>query len=273
MIIILLMLFIGKTVEENHVERAQSTVDLYNKSQVCALQNIPDNVYNNITENSIRQRSPAHRRHLQQQDSSFLQTVDNITVARQEPNTLVAHCGDCGKCSSPHDVLIYDETKNTLTDTTTKCAKMALIGGRRRATKCMEESVGLSPECTDCWVDNIMCDVRYCVFTCLWRLMTSWGDSKSVGGALNACTKCDEMRCGRAFLTCAGANRRRTGILSDIERDFDQEVCQNADEAFWGNEQVQLWYQSLDTSNNKNETTNAEPDDNDNTRSLRGLPS
>ena len=37
----------------------------------------------------------------------------------------------------------------------------------------------------------------------------------------------DEERCGPAFLACAGANRRRAGIVSDIQRD-DRELCQEA---------------------------------------------
>jgi len=268
MLIILLVLWIGKHVEDKHVQRAQSTVDLYTKPQVCALQHIPDDIFNNTRQSSSRKQrqryyssSPQHERRLQH--LSFIQTLENVTVARQEPNTIIAHCGDCGSCSTPRDVLIYDETKNTLTDTSTKCAKLGLIGGRRRASKCMEEHVGLSEACTKCWVENIMCSIKSCVFTCLLRQLTSWGDEKSVAGELNDCTRCDELRCGRAFLNCAGANRRRTGIVSDIARDNEQEVCMHADEEFWRNQEIQLWYQSLVA----NETTNVEPE----TRLLRGL--
>ncbi len=267
---IIIVLLVGRQVEERHVERAQSTLDLYTRQQVCALVNIPRQILNETSASSIAQQnlqksSPFHgdqssnsnnSRYVTSTDSRIqtlpnrIQTLPNISVARTTPNTLVAHCGDCGKCSSPQDVLIYEDTKNTLTDTTTKCAKLALIGGRRRATKCMQERVGLSEACTECWVDNIICTVKSCAFTCLWRQMTSWGESKSVGGELNECTKCDELRCGRAFLTCAGANRRRTGIISDIERDFHQEVCTDADEAFWRNKELRLWYESTEVTSN-----------------------
>ena len=30
--------------------------------------------------------------------------------------------------------------------------------------------------------------------------------------------QCDELLCGSAFVTCAGANRRRLGITTDIGR-------------------------------------------------------
>ena len=266
------MLLVGRHVEERHVERAPSTVDLYTKPQVCALVGIPEQIWNessaSSSSNTAQQKSIFHgdqssSNNTGNRNDYRIQTVPNITVARFTPNTLVAHCGQCGQCSTPHDVKIYDDTKNTLTDTTTKCGKLALIGGRRRATKCMQERVGLSDACTECWVDNIICSVKSCAFTCLWRQLTSWGESKSVGGALNECTKCDELRCGRAFLTCAGANRRRTGIVSDIERDFHQEVCMDADEAFWRNKELRLWYQSTVVTSNATTIQG-------NTRLLRG---
>jgi hypothetical protein len=59
-------------------------------------------------------------------------------------------------------------------------------------------------------------------------------NSNNGGGALNACLKCDEKMCGPAFITCAGANRRRSGIISDIERDVESdstsvEICEFVD--------------------------------------------
>jgi len=39
-----------------------------------------------------------------------------------------------------------------------------------------------------------------------------------------ACLKCDEMNCGPEFIKCAGANRRSSGIISDIERS-ESEHC------------------------------------------------
>jgi hypothetical protein len=37
-------------------------------------------------------------------------------------------------------------------------------------------------------------------------------------GRLNDCLACDEAYCGAMFIECAGANRRRAGITSDIGR-------------------------------------------------------
>ena len=47
---------------------------------------------------------------------------------------------------------------------------------------------------------------------------------------LTKCLECDEKRCGPAFIRCAGANRRRSGIQSDIERNYSH-VCKKVD---WG---------------------------------------
>lgn len=46
---------------------------------------------------------------------------------------------------------------------------------------------------------------------------------------LDPCHACDERFCGHAFVECAGANRRRVGVVSDIERDLDVEVCTKVD--------------------------------------------
>jgi hypothetical protein len=35
---------------------------------------------------------------------------------------------------------------------------------------------------------------------------------------LNDCIRCDEQMCGPEFAQCAGANRRRAGMLTDINR-------------------------------------------------------
>jgi len=87
-----------------------------------------------------------------------------------------------------------------------------------------------------------MCDLRHCIFTCFFEAMFSRGiHDGSSNESLNRCTLCDELRCGPAFIECAGANRRRTGILSDIERS-DQQVCAARTEEWWRDPQIrQAW--------------------------------
>jgi len=64
---------------------------------------------------------------------------------------------------------------------------------------------------------------------------------------LNRCTRCDEIICGPAFVECAGANRRRTGIQSDIQRDAESEVCTKVQPKEWWQDPVMqnAWYDGL----------------------------
>jgi hypothetical protein len=223
-VLMILILWIGLEFEERYVSRARDTVYLYEAPDVCGL--VGGKNLTNATSTSDITLS--------------LTSFPNASAANASTeNTLIAHCGTCGACSNPNDIKIYDDTKDTLFKDTVVCAKKALILGRITSTQCMKETVGFTPECTDCWVENIMCDLRLCVFICLWHSMffkvESGGDSKQ----LNRCTNCDEKRCGPAFIKCAGANRRRTGIISDIDRDEDEEVCTALEKDWWTDEYLQ----------------------------------
>lgn len=173
------------------------------------------------------------------------ETFASAAVARNASQTItVAHCGQCGACSTPHDIQIYDETKNSLLGKTYTCAKRGFLWGRKTASNCMKQEVGLSGDCHKCWVDNIMCDLRLCLFTCTWQGMFNEVDTGKEGQTLNRCTLCDELRCGPQFVRCAGANRRRSGILSDIDRDLDTEVCTEVETDWWNDPIIQeQWYE------------------------------
>mmetsp|Transcript_16544 Transcript_16544/g.39106 ORF Transcript_16544/g.39106 Transcript_16544/m.39106 type:complete len:375 (+) Transcript_16544:632-1756(+) len=186
-----------------------------------------------------------------------IQTFDSVEDAREQQqqqqqqtndtddddNTFIGHCGDCGACSNAHDISIYDDTQDSLFETSKHCAVQALIWGRQTAGRCLERSVGFTPDCNDCWVQNIMCDVRRCLFACAWHgLFGSVNQELNVDDQhiLNRCTLCDEKLCGPEFLRCAGANRRRSGIVSDIERNQDTEVCRSVDrDEWWRDEALQ----------------------------------
>jgi len=212
-VVAVLIIWLGSEYERFHVRNSPSTGDLYSTSEVCGIVNASSEIH--------------------------IESFASVADFRDEhaPNDVaVAHCGNCGGCSNPNDVHIYDNTRNTLFQDTTHCAKKALIWGRKTATKCMAEAVGFTNDCNDCWVENIMCDLRYCIFTCIWYGLFSQVDGVAADNnstQLNPCTHCDEMRCGREFVTCAGANRRRAGILSDIERDTENEVCRDVTPEWW----------------------------------------
>jgi len=134
----------------------------------------------------------------------------------------IMHKGPCGKCSNFKDVRVYRETAKTLTETSTRCGLVNLLLGETMAKRCMKR-VGLSTRCVDCWVENMSCTSRACTHICLSHLATSWWQGKpiasgSIAGKLNPCLECDEANCGPAFKLCAGANRRNSGIKSDIPR-------------------------------------------------------
>jgi hypothetical protein len=236
---LILILWLGTEFQERFVRMARDTIYLYEAPDVCGLVGAK-----NLTNATVASDVVLS-----------VTTFPNATVANATENTVIAHCGTCGSCSNPNDIKIYDDTKDTLFRDTVFCAKKALIWGRKTATNCMQETVEFTPECTNCWVENIMCDLRYCIFVCLWHSIFSEVEGGGTSKKLNRCTNCDEKRCGAAFVNCAGANRRRSGIVSDIDRDLDQEVCQSVDKEWWTDENLQLFWkqQELEEHQRKEE--------------------
>mmetsp|Transcript_480 Transcript_480/g.883 ORF Transcript_480/g.883 Transcript_480/m.883 type:complete len:244 (-) Transcript_480:56-787(-) len=202
---LILVLLIGSEVEKANVRAASSTLYFYETPAVCGV------------------------------DSTNKAVVTHVNASEaSRMGDLVAHCGDCGFCSNYNDINIYNETKETLTKTSTNCATKAFLGGSDAVFDCFKEDVGFTDGCNDCWTENVMCDMKKCVFTCLKMILT--GQRNNGGdGELNDCLLCDEKLCGPAFIECAGANRRRSGIVSDIGRDDLNEICTSVDEGWrWG---------------------------------------
>ena len=135
--------------------------------------------------------------------------------------TYALHAGPCGACSNPQDIYVLNVTKNTLTTTATKCALLYLENdGEQKAFECMKESTGFTDSCNWCWIDNMGCDAVTCKTPC--AIVKAKGEPDTdPDGNLNKCLACDENYCGDPFIKCAGANRRRSGIISDIERDSE----------------------------------------------------
>ena len=140
--------------------------------------------------------------------------------AAHEAGVRAMHGGLCGECSNMNDIKVYHDTRNTMTGFATGCAFKFLMFGKKAARKCMAKSK-LSEGCLDCWVDNIQCTVGKCMWICLKsRMMLQ--PRNLPDGSMNPCLQCDEDNCGPPFIECAGANRRRSGIRSDIDRPGDQ---------------------------------------------------
>jgi len=189
-----LTLFIGAAVQRGNVAAAGDTSWVYDTPAVCGYSNT-----------NYPNASDAHA------------AGDSIQ-----------HCGQCGACSNEHDINIYNTTADSLTNAATKCAFLSFIGEDRVRT-CLDQHVGFTHDCNDCWVANVMCDRYACEWICLLSILS--GQKKNdpgPAGKLNSCLECDEKLCGPAFIRCAGANRRRAGIPSDIGR-ADPQLCTSVD--------------------------------------------
>jgi hypothetical protein len=155
-------------------------------------------------------------------------TTEDVCLDDDSGNVL--NCGHCGPCSNLQDIKIYHETRSTLTGIMTDCARGDLIFGSD-AFECLKERAGMTDGCTKCWVLNYQCNIQNCVRTCVkqrfFPFLPSWTPWKSE--PLDPCIACDEKLCGPVFVGCAGANRRRVGVVSDIDRDMNREICNKVD--------------------------------------------
>jgi hypothetical protein len=152
---ILAAIFLGSRVESRAVARASDTLNLYNQNSVCVLEDVTQTM------------------------STFPSAQD-----ANEAGLPIAHCGNCGGCSSVHDITIYAETRNSLTMDATKCALNSFVSLALVST-CFDKKVGFTPACRDCWTENIGCTKKRCKWTCLKFKML--GGSNNDGDGLNKC--------------------------------------------------------------------------------------
>jgi len=172
-----------------------------------------------------------------------------VSLTREEAaadaGVKVLHCGRCSVCSAEEDAVVLSLTRKWITNS------MANIAGRfaapwghgdvgRLEKELSEAGMNFStaradgrtdqPTCMQCWTDNIMCTRNSCIDKCWIKLFDSSNPKVDITNCgtfdFNCqCLKCDEEYCGPAFIKCAGANRRSTGIVSDIGRPAEQQ-CQ-----------------------------------------------
>ena len=126
------------------------------------------------------------------------------------------HCGKCSKCSSEKDIDVIFKTKDYITQKMSECSvKYARPGGhkdKRKLEKCLRnERIDFTPMCRDVWYDDIDCASSFCKMPCRYKFITFRKTQDP------SCIECDEKVCGPGFIH-AGANRRSTGIISDINR-------------------------------------------------------
>lgn len=145
----------------------------------------------------------------------------------------VAHCGACSDCSNMPDIEAYVETRKTIAKSAKQCGPVNYLGSFDDLVECLQGKINFSEQCTVCWAENMRNTGRECLFTCIHTLFTGFMASNNVAGAgnkgwLNHCLYCDEKMSGPAFVTCSGVARRRLGIVSEIERN-PEEQCSKVD--------------------------------------------
>ena len=168
MLVILLLLFLslaiffltGLDIEQRQVALAPSTDNLYKTSSVCAS--------------------------VSSANSSHFNTYNNAEEANAD-NAKIVHCGECGQCSTTQDIGILKRTRKTLNNDVTYCAKQALLTGynRNKVSQCFEQKVVFTNPCQQCWVDNILCAVKKCKFSCMTTGL--FNEEKTYNGKLNRC--------------------------------------------------------------------------------------
>jgi len=224
---------IGIREESSRVQQASSTTFHYLSPSVCARAGGSGSTGASGSDSEEDQVNSSSSHSSIISTNEFFTTIDS----RQEALSIgmdIAHCGDCGQCSTDSDIELMIATKETLTKDATICAVRGLIFGDGKIDECLQ-TIGFTPGCSTCWKDNIKCTRKNCVFTCLKsKLLADEHNQSNVDNdndensdELNACLECDEKMCGPDFLQCAGANRRRLGIVSDIKR-HNAEQCTDA---------------------------------------------
>ena len=194
-------------------EKAPNTLSLYSTAEVCVEHD----------ESSVND------------DGSTRRTMTRSEEGRSE-NSHILNCGHCGKCSNRQDINIYNLTRETLTGITTDCVKGGLFRCRNTdyIKQCFQEQSQLTAPCVDCWMLNVDCNWKYCFNTCVKQKVRPfrWLPSlyrRKHDSPMDPCLECDERMCGPPFIECAGANRRRVGVVSDIQRNVELEVCKKVD--------------------------------------------
>ena len=214
------VIFLGAAVERSVYAKLGSGVDIIRSNAVC-------------------------RMHLDRNSEWNIPRIAFHTDYKKDEKQkgFIAHCGPCGYCSTEADIQIYHNTAKTFKKDTMQCAMKAFFGGKSLVKKCLDDRLGLTPACHSCWVDNAICEIENCLFSCLKSLFFEEGglfgdlrkdiivipDDKDVGYIddlmLNSCLSCTEAMCTSSLLECAGVNRRRAGIATNIARDHE-EICQ-----------------------------------------------
>lgn len=135
---------------------------------------------------------------------------------------LIINCGTCGDCSNVRDVALYRKYSQEMTRMLSQCAFIYLLIGETFARVCLRAQFGFTSGCENRFVDNYGCTVSHCYSECIVSNPLTGNDYQD----LNACMLCDEMYCSPVFVSSAGANRRTSGTVTDVNRPADS-ICEH----------------------------------------------
>ena len=202
-----IVLMIGSRIENTNAAKKPDTSGAFTTEVVCAFD--PDSPWDDF------------------------QTLDNKFEAEMK-GLLVAHCGACGVCSNPHDIVRYISTRKTIAKLSKSCGRNVFLGFLIGSLDdCLQDKIDFTEPCTGCWVDNMVSTGTNCLMTCMRTMFSGFMTNNNVPGAgedgwMNQCFFCDEQISGPEFVRCSGVARRRLGVVSEIQRNPELQ-CKNMD--------------------------------------------
>lgn len=134
---------------------------------------------------------------------------------------IVTHDKGCGACSTLQDLSIYLGMADLTAPVRTCTKKFGLVPVR----DCLEQSVKLTPLCSEAWAYDGSNTKLFCTLTCIEDygleniIIGRYPPDNMPDGSLHPCIECDEDKSGAGFKYGAGRTRRNSGIVSSIKRD------------------------------------------------------
>jgi hypothetical protein len=141
--------------------------------------------------------------------------------AKKKVDTYVTHAGNCGACSSLHDLSVYMNLGADLEDEVAACSYIENV---EEGIGCYE-NLGYSRPCATIWNWNSKAVRARCIKQCIPHTLLGLppnGDPPEC--KLVDCIQCDEVNNGPIFAKFAGRTRRSSGLLSNIVRPCSQLV-------------------------------------------------
>ncbi len=139
------LFFIGIRREEHFVRLANTTLSNYQTNSVCVRSDISTNATsstnNNSTQDPLALPTPCSTNFVTMEKRTYEASLTNSSSLD------IAHCGECGKCSTDDDIELMIRTKDTLTKDATKCALRGLLFGDHSMEKCLQ-TIGFTSGCS-----------------------------------------------------------------------------------------------------------------------------